>query len=317
MRLLVTGASGFIGSAFLRYISRYRDYRVRAFARNTNQKHLMRIAECKPAFDSGKYHLVYGDLLGDISGLCEQIDAVIHFAAKTHVDHAIVDPEPFVSTNVIGTFRLLEDARRYKVKKFVTVSTDEVYGSILNGAYDENARLNPSNPYAAAKAGGDALTISYANTYGLHTAVTRCENNFGSWQHYQKAFPTFTRMAMMNQPLPVYGRGEHIRQWIHVDDHVKGILTLIENDIPPGSVYHIAGSQELMNIDLAKWILKCCNRSEDLIRFVPDHDIRPGHDRRYALKCDKLMNLGWKPEVSLEKGIPEVVEWYKVNSTWL
>jgi dTDP-glucose 4,6-dehydratase len=232
------------------------------------------------------------------------------------VDHSIRDALPFIEANVMGTYRLLEDARRNKVKRYIQVSTDEVYGAILNGAYTEDSRLNPTNPYAASKAGADALAISYAHTYKLHTTVTRTENNYGPWQHPQKALPVFTKAANKGLQLPVYGDGLHSRQWLWVDDHVDGILTLLQKDITPGEVYHVAGNQELTNLDLAKKILRYCGKPEDHIRFVPDHDIRPGHDRRYALVCDKLRALGWEPKVSLDVGLAEAVTWYSQNQWW-
>lgn len=232
--------------------------------------------------------------------------------------NSIRDPLPFIEANVMGTYKLLEDARRNKVERYIQASTDEVYGAILDGAYTENSRINPTNPYSATKAGGDALTICYSHTFGMHTIVTRTENNFGFYQHPQKAFPVFTKMAMNNEQLPVYGDGKHSRQWLWVDDHVDGILLLLTADINPGEVFHVAGSQELTNIDLAKKIIKACGKefTENSIKYIPDHVIRPGHDRRYALVCDKLRSLGWKPKVGLDEGIQMAVDWYRDNPSW-
>lgn len=321
-KILVTGASGFIGSAFVRYVLKNYDktFNIRALVRNTDQRNLKRLTDYKhvnEAENSGRLQIVNGDLLGDLSGICEHVDWVVNFAAKTFVDHSIKDAYPFIETNVLGTYKLLEDARRNKVKRYIQVSTDEVYGAILKGAYTEDSKLNPTNPYSASKAGADALAISYAHTHKLHTTITRTENNYGPWQHPQKALPVFVKAANEGKPLPVYGDGLHSRQWLWVDDHVTGILTLLnKEDLPAGEVYHVAGSQELTNLELAKKILKYCNRPEDQIQYVPDHDIRPGHDRRYALVCEKLRALGWKPEISLDVGLAEAVAWYSQNRWW-
>jgi len=321
-KILVTGGSGFIGSAFVRHVlssPEWEDTTIRCLVRNSNQRNMQRLygfqhvkdAECK-----GRLQIVNGDLLGDLSDTCEHVDWVVHFAAKTFVDHSIRDALPFVEANVMGTYRLLEDARRNKVKRYIQISTDEVYGAILKGAYTEDSRLNPTNPYAASKAGADALAIAYANTYKLHTTITRTENNYGIMQHHQKALPVFVKAACKDQHLPVYGDGLHSRQWLWVDDHVEGILHLLKSEIAPGDVYHIAGSQELTNLELAKKILKHCGKPEDRIRYVPDHDIRPGHDRRYALVCEKLRKLGWKPKVGLDEGLQKAIHWYSTNQWW-
>jgi dTDP-glucose 4,6-dehydratase len=217
--------------------------------------------------------------------------------------------------------KLLEDARRNKVKRFLQVSTDEVYGAILEGAYSENSPVNPTNPYSASKLGADALAICYAHTYGLHTTVTRTENNYGPYQHPQKALPTFVRKVLNEEQIPVYGDGKHSRQWLYVDDHVDGILMLLHRDVNPGEVFHIAGSQELTNIELAEAILTHLRPNgfelDNWIKFIDDHNIRPGHDRRYALKCDKMKSLGWEPKVSLFEGLRKTIDWYSKNQWWL
>jgi dTDP-glucose 4,6-dehydratase len=321
-KILVTGGSGFIGSAFIRRALQTTDYTIRTLIRNTNQRNLERLHRfpfVNNLIGKGRLQLVYGDLLGDLSDVCEDCDYVINFAAKTFVDHSIRDPLPFIEANVLGTYKLLEDAKRNKVKRFIQISTDEVYGAILEGAYTEDSRLNPTNPYAASKAGADALAISYAHTFKMHTIVTRTENNYGIFQHPQKAFPVFTKMASRGVPLPVYGDGGHARQWLWVDDHVDALMLLLKADVPPGEVFHVAGNQELTNLELAKRIVKACGKefTEESIKFVPDHHIRPGHDRRYALVCDKLRSLGWEPKVGLDEGIKKAVDWYRENQWWL
>jgi dTDP-glucose 4,6-dehydratase len=340
MKILVTGAQGFIGSHFVKHLLEKTDHSVVAFVRNNDQRNRERLRTDSIWMsdkEQSRVRTVRGDLLLDISGLTEGCDAVVNFAAKTFVDHSIRDPWPFIEANVVGTYRLLEDARRNKVRQFVQVSTDEVYGAILEGAYKEDARINPTNPYAASKAGADALVISYAHTFGMWTAVTRTENNYGPFQHPQKAFPAFVRALINGQKIPVYGDGKHRRQWLWVTDHCEAILTLLlaaytsAKPIESGQVFHVAGSQELENLELAKNIIAAydekLNQGESdpdpdnwwkrRVCFIDDHNIRPGHDRRYALVCDKMKALGWEPKVGLDKGIQMAVDWYVDNDWWL
>ncbi len=332
MRLLITGASGFIGSAFIRNWAEWKMSidkpdepaaidSIVGFARRTSDWAFKRLQtrEIQQLTDNGLIRMVYGDLNGDISGLCEGVDAVVNFAAKTFVDHSIRDPGPFIESNTVGALRLLEEARRQKVKAFINISTDEVYGQILTGAYTETAAINPRNPYAASKAGADALTIAHHHTFGMWTAVTRTENNYGQFQHPQKALPVFTAKALSNQPIPVYGDGGHIRQWLHVSDHVRAVMFLLKRwqDLPGGEVWHVAGSQELTNTELATKICKILKKPTDLITYIDDMNIRPGHDRRYALNCDKMHTLGWKPLIGLDEGIEHTVKWYRDNMQWL
>lgn len=332
MKILVTGASGFIGSHFLKYALSQTGHDLIGFYRDTSQMNKRRLPQTAlSGFRCSGLRLVNGDLLGDISGLAEGCDAVVNFAAKTFVDHSIRDPWPFVEANIVGTYRLLEEARKNRVSRFIQVSTDEVYGSILSGAYFEDARINPTNPYSASKAGADALVLSYAHTFGMWTAVTRTENNYGPYQHPQKVIPAFIRCLLKQKKLPIYGDGKHRRQWLWVDDHCSAIMRLLFAEVPSGQVFHIAGGQELENLELAKRIIREFDihlgqdeQGEDpdswwkrRVEFISDSQIRPGHDRRYALMCEKMKTLGWKPEVGLDVGIKKAVQWYMNNAWWL
>ncbi len=332
MKILVTGASGFIGSHFVKEVLAETDHSVVAFVRNSDQRNINRLVihRARGAMSDtlNRFRIVHGDLLNDISGLSEGCDAVVNFAAKTFVDHSIRDPWPFIESNVVGTYKILEDARRNGVKRFIQISTDEVYGAILEGAYKEDARINPTNPYAAAKAGADALVISYTHTFGMWTAITRTENNYGPYQHSQKVFPTFVKALLKGEKLPIYGDGKHRRQWLWVTDHCTAVMKLLEADVEPGQVFHVAGSQELENLELAKRIIQAFDIKmngkvsdngswESRIRLINDRNVRPGHDRRYALVCDKMNKLGWIPHVGLLKGVTEAVKWYVDNKWWL
>lgn len=315
-RMLVTGCLGFIGSHFCRYmLNKYKDISIVGFDRYGNQKNLERI---KDFSHNERFNILYGDLTisNDISGIVEDIDYIIHFAAFTFVDHSIKDPTPFIQSNIVGTFNLLEQARKYKPQKYVQISTDEVYGAIIEGAYSENDRLNPTNIYSASKAAADMLALAYFNTYKLPIMITRTENNYGPYQHPQKAIPVFIKKALNGEPLPVYGDGKHRRMWLYVADHCRAIDFLLDYG-ELGQIYHVAGEQELENLELAKIILKTLGKSEDMIKFIDDHDIRPGHDRRYALDISKFKSLGWQPVYNLTEGLKETINWYKQNDWWL
>jgi dTDP-glucose 4,6-dehydratase len=313
--VLVTGVYGFIGSSFAK-MAISEGWNVIGLARDTIQSHKRRVAEIA---DSDNLSIVHADLISsDLSGIMDHVDYVVHFAAKTFVDYSIRDASPFVSSNVVGTYRLLEQARLCKPKLYIQVSTDEVYGQILEGAYGEMAPLNPRNPYAATKAAGDMLAICYHNTYGVPAVVTRTENNYGPWQSKEKVFPAFVRCALEGKPLPVYGDGGHSRMWLHVEDHCRAILLLLEQDADKvcGEIFHIAGSEELTNHALASKVIDTLGFGE--IEFVPDHNVRPGHDRRYALDSSKVRELtGWKPTWGLDDGIRSAVEWYRDTRIFL
>ena len=312
MKILVTGVEGFIGSHFARHAIA-RDNIVIGHTRHTQGKHYERIADTVP---NGNFNLVCGDITKEISDIMMNVDVVVNFAAKTFVDHSILDPHPFIRSNFLGTYNLLNQAVKCKVKRFIQVSTDEVYGTMNPGDYaQEQDELRPTNPYSATKAAADMLAISYFHTYDLPIIITRCENNYGPYQGSEKAIPTFIRHAMKDRPLPVYGDGKHRRQWLHVDDHVDALYFLITRG-HAGQIYNVGGNVEKENLSLAEDILLLTN-SEAGVEFVEDHDIRPGHDRRYAMATDKINALGWKAKMSYQDGLSETVEWYKNNERWL
>lgn len=329
-KTLITGGSGFIGATMVRRWLTTTDYALRVLCRRTRPARLdlqlLNHSQVKGALNCGRLEIIYSDLLGDISGICEGVDYVVHAAAKTFVDHSIRDPRPFFETNVMGTLNILEDARRHGVKKFLQVSTDEVYGSIAEGAYKEDAKIAPSNPYSASKAAADAIVQSYATTYGMNTVITRTENNYGPYQHPQKALPTFVRKLAKQEKIPVYGDGGHVRQWLWVEDHVDAIALLLTTNTVPGEIFHVAGNCEVTNLELAHRIIgtmagkldKKLTDEEyaDHIEFIDDSKIRPGHDRRYALNSDKLRMLGWTPQMSLEDGLARAVAFYLVYPEW-
>ncbi len=307
MRILVTGIHGFIGSYFAKYVLGM-GHQVVGFGRNSDQKNLKRLNQHE------NLQIIHGELK-EASGLCEHIDVVVNFAAKTFVDHSLKDRQPFIDSNILGADALMEDATRYGVKCFVQVSTDEVYGEILTGAYTEDALLQPRNPYSWSKACADLAAIQRHRTYHFPVIITRTENNFGPFQHRQKALPTFIRHALRGESIPVYGDGLHVRCWLHVAEHCRAIYHLLTEGLH-GEIYHVAGEQELTNLDLARLVLKTCNKPEDRIKFIPDHDIRPGHDRRYALNCDKLKATGFTIHQDLEATLKGAINWYASNPEW-
>lgn len=315
MRILVTGCLGFIGSRFVKYVlNKYKDVNIVGLNRKSNSKNIKRLED---AWNDERFNMYYADFAkDDMTDAFKDIEAVVHFGAKTFVDYSIRDPKPFIQSNVVGTFRVLEEVRKSKtIENYVQVSTDEVYGSILKGSYKEDSRPNPTNPYAATKMAGDALTLAYHNSYGINTTITRTENNYGEFQSREKVFPVFIRRALENKLLPVYGDGQHSRMWLYVEDHCSAIMHLMKHG-KPGEIYHVSGEKELKNIELAKKILKILGKPEDMYKFVPDHDIRPGHDRRYALDNSKIKATGWEAKWGIDEGFKKTVEWYKNNQWW-
>ncbi len=314
-KFLVTGCTGFIGSFFCKYVlHNHPDVSIVGTNRSSNQRNLKRLED---ALWNPRFNLVYKDLAkDDISDLFQDVNYVFHFSSLTFVDRSIQSPLPFIESNIVGGYKVLEEARKSRtLKLLLNVSTDEVYGQILSGSYREDAQPNPSNPYAATKMAMDALVMAYHNSYGIPTITTRTENNYGEFQGPEKVFPTFVRKALNNERLPVYGDGQHIRCWLYVEDHVRALLHLIEHG-KSGEIYHIAGGRELTNLDLAKWILRLLGKPKDMIEFVPDANIRPGHDRRYSLSTEKIKTTGWEPKWTLEDGIKKTVDWYRNNMWW-
>jgi len=307
MKILVTGVYGFIGSTLAKMLAN--QHIVVGFGRNTSHRNKERLKDVN-------IQIIEGDLSGDITELCEGIDVVIHTAAKTYVDHSIKTVKPFLDSNIIGTYNLLESARLNKVKRYIQVSTDEVYGAILEGSHTEEDPLSPSNPYAATKAAGDCLVQAYVKTYGLNAVITRTENNCGPFQHPQKAIPVFVKKALLGENIPIYGDGKHRRMWIHVKDHCSALIYLIDHGVA-GNIYNVAGSQELENIELARYVLNRLGKPENLIELIPDYDIRPGHDRRYAIDSTKLRKLGWSQEYNLSEALDNTIDWYINNPSWL
>ena len=272
----------------------------------------------KAVDESDRYAFVHGDICDAalVDRLAaEKPDAIVHFAAESHVDRSILSPEPVIQTNLHGTFTLLEAARRHKIARFVHVSTDEVYGSVTApGEADETYPLNPSSPYSASKAGSDLLARSYFVTYKLPVVITRASNNYGPYQFPEKLMPLMIANAMENRTLPIYGDGMQVRDWLYVDDHCRGIRAVLEKG-REGEIYNIGGNRSLPNLDVVRRVLELTGKPESLIEYVID---RPGHDRRYALSSEKVMSeTGWKPVMNFETGLSRTIEWYGANRAWV
>lgn len=310
---LVTGGAGFIGSNFIRYIlDKDQDARVINFDKLTYAGNLDNL---KPIENDPRYSLVHGDIADEkavLSVFEQRVDYVVNFAAETHVDRAIGEPAVFINTDIVGTYILLECARKFEIKRFIQISTDEVYGSIDHGAADENYPLMPRNPYAAGKAGADRLAYSYYATYDLPVIITRCSNNFGPYQHPEKLVPLFVTNALDDKELPLYGDGKNIRDWIYVTDHCRAVDFLIGAGTA-GEVYNIAGSNMRRNIEITEAVLSSLEKPRALIKYVKD---RPGHDRRYSLSAEKLARLGWRPQGDFESKLARTIEWYAQNRWW-
>lgn len=315
MKLLVTGGAGFIGSNFIRSLLQGSpQYRIVNFDKLTYAGNL---ANLHAVAGNPNYSFVKGDICDPIRveeamGGC---DAVVHFAAESHVDRSIYEPAPVIQTNVTGTFILLQVARKVGIKRFVHVSTDEVYGDMEPAQFaDESTPLRPSSPYSASKASSDLLVLSYVRTFGFPGLVTRASNNYGPFQFPEKFLPLLITNTIDNKPLPIYGDGRQQRDWLHVTDHCLGIQAVLEKG-RVGEAYNIGGLDVVDNLSMAKRLLSIIGRPESLLTYVKD---RPGHDRRYALTCDKMeKELGWRPSIALEDGLRETIKWYSENSEWM
>ena len=314
MRLLVTGGLGFIGSNFVRYMlsedPRVKLVNVDKIGLGANPENLRDIEKSK------NYRFVRGDISSPkmIEDVIKEVDAIVNFAAETHVDRSIADPGSFLRSNVFGTFTLLEAIRKFNENvKYVQISTDEIYGDILEGSFSELDRLNPSNPYSATKASADMLCLAYNRTYGLGVEITRCTNNFGPYQFPEKLIPKTIIRAINNLPIPVYGTGTNVRDWIYVLDHCEAV-SLVLTEGQPGEIYDISSGNEFPNLETVKKILEILDRPEGLVTFVED---RPGHDVRYSLDSSKIRSeLGWKPRHTFSSALEETVNWYAQNESW-
>jgi len=316
MNLLVTGGAGFIGSNFIRYIlDKYSDYRVINLDKLTYAGNLENLTGIDK---DPRYAFEKGDICDKTRvQMCVvryEIDMIVHFAAESHVDRSILGASEFVQTNVVGINVLLEVVKELKIKRFLQVSTDEVYGSLGDsGLFTEETPLHPNSPYSASKASADMLALAYHHTFGLPIVMTRCSNNYGPYQFPEKLIPLMIANALNDKPLPVYGDGMNVRDWLHVKDHCSAIDTVLHKG-RIGEVYNIGGNNEKPNIEIIKLILQNLNKPESLITYVKD---RLGHDRRYAIDSSKIQKeVGWKPAYTFERGIAETIQWYVDNKQW-
>lgn len=310
-RLLVTGAAGFIGSNFVRHMLRtYPDYRIVALDALTYAGNLDNFHDL---WENPNFQFFHGRIEDPVlvDNLARNVDAILNFAAESHNDRAILDPETAIRSNFNGVCVLLEAARKYGHERFLQVSTDEVYGTTQN-VFREGDPLEPNQPYSAAKAGGELMVRAYHVTFGLPTLVTRGSNTFGPYHYPEKLIPLMVTNAIDDLALPVYGDGRQVREWMYVLDHCKGIDLALHRGTP-GEVYNVGGGSERENIDVVRGILQCLGKPESLIRYVTD---RPGHDRRYSMTCDKLRALGFTPETDFEARLEETVRWYVDNEPW-
>ncbi|MCY4135448.1 MAG: dTDP-glucose 4,6-dehydratase [bacterium] len=311
MKLLITGGAGFIGSNYVRWLLAYSDDSVVVYDALTYAGNRDNLRDFE---DDPRFEFIYGDVC-DRDGVVEAMercDAVVHFAAESHVDRSIVGPDAFVRTNCDGTNVVCDTARRLEVGKLVQVSTDEVYGSIDEGSFAETDRLEPRSPYSASKAGADLIALAHGETFGLPVAITRTTNNFGPYQHPEKLIPLFTTNLLDGLAVPLYGDGLNVRDWCHVDDNCAAIDLVLRQGLS-GEIYNIAGGNELTNRDLTERLLELCGRDESFIRYVDD---RLGHDRRYSVDATKIGSLGWLPTREMDEALAATVEWYRDNRWW-
>jgi len=316
MRILVTGAAGFIGSNFVRRVHDHSLHGISSVIALDSLTYAGVIENINSVLTNEKFSFVQGDIRDSelVSGLLGDVDAIINFAAESHVDRSIQSSAEFVSTNVAGVQVLLDAVRSSGRKiRFVQVSTDEVYGSIDEGSWDENCPLLPNSPYSASKAGGELLARSYHQTHGLDVVTTRCSNNYGPYHFPEKLIPLFITNLLEGKKVPVYGNGKNVRDWLHVDDHCRGIYSVLMNG-RSGEVYNIGGGRELNNIEITHLILEAMGTDESSIEYVED---RKGHDLRYSVDWTKINHeLGYEPQINFEDGLRETIDWYRNNSEW-
>lgn len=311
-KILVTGGCGFIGSNFIRYLlKKYPEYKITNLDKLTYSGNLENLKDVEK---NPNYRFIKGDICDSqiVDEIGKGCDVIINFAAESHVDRSILGPESFIKTDIYGTYTLLEAVRKYKIERMVQISTDECYGSIEKGSFKEPDPLNPSSPYAASKASADLLCLSYFTTYKLPIIITRSSNNYGPYQFPEKLIPLFITNAVENKPLPLYGDGLNVRDWLYVLDNCRAI-DLILHKGRMGEIYNVGADNERTNIEITKTILKILEKGENLIKRVKD---RPGHDRRYSLNSTKIKELGWRPEYNFEKALKETVDWYRDNESW-
>lgn len=311
-KIFVTGGAGFIGSNFVHYLLRKNDdVEIINLDKLTYAGNLENLRDIK---GNPNYRFVKGDICdaGLVDELMVGVDVVVNFAAESHVDRSIGGPDAFIRTDVFGAFILLDAARRHNVKKFMQISTDEVYGSIEKGSFKETDALMPSSPYSASKAGADRLAYSYFVTYDLPVIITRCSNNFGPYQYPEKLISLFVTNAIEDKPLPIYGDGKNVRDWLYVDDHCDAIHFLMAHG-KDGEVYNIGGGNERTNLEITDFILDKLNKPQSLKTYVKD---RLGHDRRYSVDCSKIARLGWQPQFTLESALEHTIDWYVQNRWW-
>lgn len=312
MKILVTGGSGFIGSNFVRTVlQKYNDIELVNLDKLTYAGNLENLKDIE---NNPNYKLIKGDVCDVklVDDLTKDVDIIFNFAAESHVDRSIENSSVFIKTNILGTHNLLEAARRNDVKRFVQISTDEVYGSIKQGSFKETDVLKPNSPYSASKAAADLLCSSYFVTHNLPMLITRSSNNFGPYQYPEKVIPLFITNLIEEKKVPLYGDGLNVRDWIYVIDNCEAIWFAAEKG-KIGEIYNVGGNNELQNIELTKRILKEMDKNEEWIEYVKD---RLGHDRRYSLDCKKINDLGWKPRFNFEQALKETVDWYKNNEKW-
>jgi dTDP-glucose 4,6-dehydratase len=312
MKLLVTGGAGFIGSNFIRYmLDKYPDYEIVNLDKLTYAGNLENLRDIE---NDQRYSFVKGDICDAalMDELAPRVDAIVNFAAESHVDRSIKDPQPFVVTDILGTQTILKAVKEHKVGRFLHISTDEVYGSIDKGSFKETDPLLPNSPYAASKAGADLLCRSYFKTYGTPVLITRSSNNFGPYQHPEKLIPYLSTSTLDRDPVQLYGDGTNVRDWIYVLDNCRAIDVVLDSGLD-GEIYNVSAGNENRNIDIAKSIRKLIGQPENGIGFVAD---RPGHDFRYSINSAKARTLGWAPEADFMTSLQDTVSWYRDNETW-